>query len=50
MAGMATMAPTGTVTTPASTSASAQGTCSCVVSWPKAAAPTPAKAAWHNDT
>src|SRR5665213_3952856 len=49
MAGMATMAPTGTATRPASTSAASQGKWKLVVKCPKEAAPMAAKARWHSE-
>ena len=49
MAGMATSAPTGTATNPASTRAASQGKWKLVVKCPKAAAPTAAKARWHSE-
>ena len=50
MAGIAMIAPTGTATSPASSSASSHGTPWSVTRWPKAAAPTAANAYWHSDT
>ena len=50
MAGMATMAPIGTVATPARISATSQGRPAPWAKWENAAAPTAANAAWHSDT
>ncbi len=50
MAGMATIAPTGTAASPAPRTARGHGTPSPWARWLKAAAPMAAKAAWQSET
>src|SRR5438309_5343441 len=49
MAGMASMAPSGTVARPASNKAANHGTWAPVVRWANELAPRAAKAAWHSE-